>query len=129
MWHKEQQFFCVTAGNSERVGQPYLAWLANRNTGFGSSYALASQPYNKFTVYTLFYKWNCGFVYPSSQLRDYKEVNWIGQLTVKREGGKSQELLMQSQEETAKELVSSERISIELKKAGATEPWYFRALF
>jgi len=37
-------------------------------------------------------------------LRDYKEVNWIGQLTVKREGGKSQELLMQSQEETAKEL-------------------------
>jgi len=48
---------------------------------------------------------------------------------VKREGGKSQELLMQSQEETAKELVSSERISIELKKAGATEPWYFRALF
>ena len=29
---------------------------------------------------------------------------------MKREGGKSQELLMQSEEETAKELVSSERM-------------------
>jgi len=35
---------------------------------------------------------------------------------VKREGVKSQELLMQSQEETAKELVSPERLFIELKK-------------
>ena len=37
---------------------------------------------------------------------------------MKIEGGKSQELLMQSLEEPAEELVSPERIFIELKKAG-----------
>jgi len=47
---------------------------------------------------------------------------------VKKEGGKSQELLMQSQEETAKELVCPERRFIERKKTGTAEP-YFRAFF
>lgn len=42
----------------------------------------------------------------NAKLKDYGEANWVGDIFVKKQRHKSRQLLMRSQRDTSKELVS-----------------------